>query len=173
MSAYDSFRGTSIYATRFMDIVGDGSGSIDMHVNGAVIPVEFKVTATAKQVLLLERIIIYIKDTGAMDSGKYGNGLVLTNGIHLKVVRTDATEEVLTVQKPILINADWAAYCHDLSVHSFGLGDNVLTARWTFNKDGAAIKLAPGDSLVCVIADDLTALTGHKIRVGMTSTTLT
>lgn len=156
-------------ASRFMDTVGDGTGSIDMNVNGSVTPVTFKVTAAANELLIVNRAIIFIKDSGSLDADSYGNGLALTNGITGSVIKSDATEIPMFGQHPVKTNGDWAAYCYDIADHSFGIGDSILSARYTFTRDGGPIGLMPGDSLEVYINDDLTGLTGHHIRLGMVS----
>lgn len=168
-SQYGYFRANSDWASRFLDTVGDGSGSSLQNVDGSITPVVFKVTAAADEVLLIDRMLVDLADTGSLDSGAYGNNIVLTTGIEFGVIRADATEEAMTDQHTVKTNADWVAFCHDVDPLTFGLGDEVLTVRYTFAKDGAPVKLNPGDSFFMRINDDLTGLSEHHTRLGMVS----
>ena len=156
--------------SRFLDINGDGTGSIDQAVDGSVTPVDFKVTCPMGATYELNRAIITLKDSGTFDTDAYGNGIALSNGFHILTSRPWRTpvEINYTAQHPIRTNGDWVGYLHDTSYVTFGQGDNILSARYTFTNDGAPIKLGPGDSFIFRVNDDLTALTEHHIRVGMT-----
>jgi hypothetical protein len=164
---YKKFRERGVFASRFMDSVGDGTGTINMGVNGATTPVEFKCTVPSDTIYLIERMIVVVQDVGGLDAGFYGNNITVANGVTLKIVRTDLSEEVLTYGRPVKTNSCWAAYCHDVHAIDFGLGDNLLSVRWTFSKDGAPLKLNAGDSLVMTINDDLTGLTAQNVKLGI------
>lgn len=166
---YGHIKGNGEYKSAFLDTVGDGSGSINMNVNGSSTPVYFKVTAGVRETILVNRLLLHLGDAGVLDAGKYGNSIVLTNGIEVGVLRAGEVQLNLTKGHPIITNADWAAFCYDVNDLGFGLGDNFLAVRWTFTKDGEAIRLDEGDSFFIKISDDLTGLTAHHCRLGMTS----
>lgn len=158
------------YASRFVCTNGDGTGSIEMNVDGSVTPVDFKITAGANQLLIIHRMLPHILDDGPLDAGYYGKNLILTNGIHLiteKFVDGVLTETVATYQYPIRKNVDWGAYCYDVQNIAFGGGVDSLLARYTLDKDGAPFALYPGESFIVRIADDLTQLVGQHARAGM------
>ena len=113
--------------------------------------------------IVLRRMIVTIEDAGAPDSGKYGNNLVLTNGIVITVNEAnDAVRSTLTPD-PVLTNANWASYCHDLTEHAFGTGNDTVTIRWTFTKGNPnGIVLDPGESLRVILNDDFSDLVSHK-----------
>ena len=50
--------------SRRLDVTGDGSGNASMNVNGSVTPVVFKIAPAATELILISRVIIYVKDTG-------------------------------------------------------------------------------------------------------------
>lgn len=156
-----------VIESRFCDTVGDGTGSINANVNGSVTPVEFMVTAPANTWIALNRLVVFVKDGGSFDTGSYGNGITMTTGIKIILRDADLTEEDVTVQKSIKFNTDWSAYCYDVMHHNFGSGDETLTARYTFTKDGSPIILPPGRSFVVQINDDLTGLDEHTFRLGL------
>jgi hypothetical protein len=157
------------YKAEFLDTVGDGSGSITSNINGSITPVLFKVTAGVGETLLVNRLLLHLADIGGLDAGAYGNNIVMTNGIELGVMRDGVVILDLTAKLKIKTNADWGAYCYDVTELGFGLGDNYLAVRWTFTKDGAALRLDEGDSFFLKVNDDLTGLTKHHSRLGMLS----
>ena len=151
--------------SRFLDTVGDGTGSVDGNVNGSVTPVVLKAVASGGK-LIVNRLIIHITDTGAFDASKYGNNITLTNGITVKHMRGVEVVYDATCQIPVKANGDWSAHCYDVTSLSFGVGDDMLTVRWTFTKDGLPIVLNDGDSFEVTINDDLTGLVDHHFKIG-------
>lgn len=166
---YAHIKNNSEYNARFLDTEGDGSGSIAMNVNGATTPILFKITAGVGETILLHRLLVHVGDTGSFDSGKYGNGLTLLNGIEVGIMRGGEVVNDLTYQHPIITNADWAAYCYDVSILGWGQGDEYMAVRWTFEKDGAVLVLREGDTFFVKIADDISTLSNHHCRIGMVS----
>lgn len=153
----------------FLDTVGDESGSIQMNVDGSATPVDFKITAPDDMTYFIHRFVGLIVDTGSFDSGSYGNGLALTNGQILVYHNPVIGERVMTNQYPIKKNVDFAAYCYDITHHSWGSGDEALAWRFTIAKDGATFRLDSGCSLIWRVRDDMTGLVEQTIRVGMVS----
>lgn len=141
-----------------LDTVGDGSGSSNMAVDGSSTPVIFKIKPIPGGSVNIARIIMYIEDSGSFDSGKWGNGITITNGIEFKQKENGATTDLLGF--PIKTSGDMASLCHDLSHHKFGSGNEFITYRWTFSKAGGSIELHAGysDELQIIINDDLTDL---------------
>lgn len=159
----------SVHAARFLDIVGDGSGSIDANVDGSITPVDFIVTAGANEILTVYRLVITIVDTAPMDSAKYGNNIVLTNGIRFYHKSALGVETDRAAQHPILTNAAWGAYCYEMQNLNWGQGPEQVTGNYNFTEDGAPLILNPGESYIVRISDDLTGLIGHHFRLGMVS----
>jgi len=151
--------------SQFASSNGDGTGTTslvgDYSDTGLGVSV-FKIEPVAKAVVL-RRMIVTIEDVGAPDSGKYGNSIALVNGI--VITTNEANDDVRSTltPDPILTNANWASYCHDLTEHAFGTGNDTLTVRWTFTKgDPNGIVLDPGESLRVVLNDDFSDLVSHK-----------
>ena len=156
------------HKTTFLSEVGDGTGNLSMNVNGSLTPVEFKCTPQEGYKYLVHRMVVSVEDAGTIDSGAYGNGIVLTNGIELKIVRANGDiEYVIDENKTIKTNSCWASYCHDVNVLSFGSGNSLLVVRWTFTKDGVPIVLNRHDSLVMTVKDDLTTLVSQHVKLGI------
>ena len=145
----------------------DGSGVDNAIGDYASAAAAFKVTAPEDTVLALNRIIISVEDAGTFDSGAYGNGIVLTNGIKVQTYDPNTGEVCcdLTNGNEIKTNADWAAYCHDVTLHNFGAGNPLLTVRWTFGKAGAPLYIKSGREFRVVLNDDFSDLVGHKFQV--------
>lgn len=164
---YDHLNIMGQFGSGFLDSVGDGTGSIDMNVDGSTETKEFMVTAPDGYAYILHRLIWYMADTGSFDSGGFGNGSALTNGIDF--ILRDGVDVTLTKNLNIKKNSHIAAYSYDMTRHNWGSGDEFLVARFTFDRDGASLLLNPGDSFVSEIKDDCSILTEFHVRIGMTA----
>ena len=152
-------RSTDLY--RFLDTVGDGTGDSNANGNYATIPKNFMYTCPADvRYVTINRLIIYIEDTGNFSADGYGALSGLTNGIQVRVEHAGETI-LLTNNKPVKTNLHWGQMCYDTSYISFGSGDNGLTVRWTFGNSGKPIKLYPGESLIVLVRDNLSGLVDH------------
>ena len=165
------------FASRFCDDVGDQSGSVHLNVNGSVTPVVFKIIPVAGEILYINRMIWTLSDTGSIDSGGFGNGVALTNGIKFEFKGLVGTAGEFTYPQatflPIKTNGEWVRYCGvDVKVSTFGTGDEYLSARYTFTKD------SPNDppwlsndrleELWVTVQDDLSAISDITCRFGIT-----
>ena len=157
-------------ATRFMDTIGDGTGAIEMNVNGAVTPVDYMITCPLGETYELHQALITIQDSGSFLADVYGSITALTNGVRVITSRPTRSpvEQDITAQLPIKTNADWIAYMQDVMIYDFAGGDRIMSCRFPFVAEGAALRLGPGDSLIVRIADDLTGITKQHIRIGLT-----
>lgn len=160
-------RGTKPADALYQPLTDDG-GPTGVHAaigDYSVLPISFyfqNMTRAAR----LTRIIVSIEDVGSLDSGAYGNNITLTNGI--EVVVTDANDNVLLnllPEGPIKTNADWAKKCHDLTPHSFGLGNEVATIRWTFTRDNDGLLLGAGEKLKVMLSDNFSGLVDHHFDI--------
>ena len=122
--------------SRYLDTVGDGSGTKNAVGNYSGGVVGFRITPPSDRIYFITRILVTIRDTGSMDSAKYGNNITLTNGI--TVTRKNAGGLVLDLLDgiPVKTNGDWARACHDVKVIGFGSGDEYLSVRWSFFRAG-------------------------------------
>ena len=129
---------------------------------------DFRITCkTGSQKLHLYRMVAYIEDSGAFLSAKYGADLTLVNGIHVTIRDTDDAELAhLDGGVPILTNAQWGALCYDVSLDTFGAGNNgSLAVRWTFANSGKLLSLSSGQYLSVELNDDFTSLIDHTFMV--------
>jgi len=152
---------------RYADLTGDGTGSKSAAVDGSVTPQILKLMPRgAERHLKVHRMIVSVGDVGSFDADKYGNGLVLANGIELGIYSQsdDSLDFDLLDGMPINTNADWAHTCHDLTLHNFGIGNEHMTVRWTFSKAGQPCSIGSEKYLGVVINDDLTGLEHHHFN---------
>lgn len=145
---------------KFLDTVGDGSGSTSANVNGAITPVVFKMQPAAGEIHQLHRLIIHYRDTGVFDAEKYGNGIVVTNGVLVQILKKadDSVILDLTGGLPITVNAHWARLSYDVRIDAYGIGDEYLTARWTFSRSGGPISVSDDEYFAVTLRDDFTGL---------------
>ena len=149
-----------------LDTVGDGSGTKNMAVLGTLgTPVIYRLKPPAGEIWKIARLILYIRDAGAFDSGGWGNNLgsPLTNGI--QVVSYENAQEFHWLYPPVKSHGDIASVCHDLTYQDFGSGDAFITARWSFTKFGQYLRLHgdEGDELRILVQDDLTHLVEQAV----------
>ena len=147
---------------RYLDTNGDGTGTKNANVNGSVTPVVFKIQPSADQAMEIGEVIIHIEDVGGFDSGKYGNAIIMANGIEVGVYNTsnDALLRDMLDGIDVLTNHDWGRTAQDIQYLDFGTGNPGLFARWTFN-GGEPIELTEDEYLGITINDDLTGLVEH------------
>ena len=153
---------------RHLDTDGDGTG-----VHDAVgdytgdNPTDFYIQDT-KRDMYLERMIVYIEDVGNFDSGKYGNGVEPTNGIHILITdANDNTVQFLTADdEAIKTNAHWAEHCHDMVLFNWAAGNDSASARWTFRRDlGAPLHIPRGHKFKATLHDTFVGLEKHEFAV--------
>lgn len=154
---------------RHMKLNGDPAGSLDMAVDGSVTPQDFFLEAGPEEKLIISRMIIHMKDSGSFDSGGFGNGPALTNGIVFwsRIIADGAPfDQDFTNGVPIQTNPDWGRYAYDVRIDSYGSGDQTLTCRFSLNRiNPAGVILNEGERLGVRIADDLTGLNLMSIQI--------
>jgi hypothetical protein len=151
---------------RFLDTVGDGSGTKNARGNYAI-PKLFKIMPPAGSIYKLRRMMVQIESSGSPDAGKYGDSIVLTNGIFVKIYKRGRPYIDLTDGLPIITNTNWGRVCYDVGESTYGQGTNYVSARWTFGKAGVFIQL-DGDKQECfavVLNDNFNALVSHTFMV--------
>ena len=127
---------------------------------------QFYITPGAGKKMVITRLLVSISDSGSFDSGKYGNNIVLANGIKLEARDGDTVVlREFTNGHTIKINPEWAHFCFDSSLSEYGTGDEHLNVRWTFAKSGKDLLLEDDDRLTVVLNDDFSDLTGHYFTV--------
>jgi hypothetical protein len=152
---------------RQADTVGDGTGSINMNVNGSVTPVIFRIKPPPTEVYRFAWWMLTIEDTGSFDSSGWGNngGVPLTNGIIFQKSVNGVTTQLFNCE--IKSHIDLASMAIDFNYHAFGSGNEFVTARWKVTDTGQYFRLdgATNDELQIVIRDDLTYLVSQRLRV--------
>lgn len=158
-------KGAEFSLYRYLDTNGDGTGT--KNANGDYSGGEeiFYIAPPAGQTYELERMLIYVQDTGTFDAAKYGNGATLTTGIVVRVANDAGTLLDLTDGEPVKTNTHWGRQCYDVEVKAWGTGDEVMVVRWTFAKSGRPIRLHAGERLEVVLNDALDVLVGHYFQV--------
>jgi len=151
-----------LFALR-MDSVGDGTGSTDMAVDGSVSPVIFRLKPAVGHELWITKIVVMFADQGSIDSGAWGNGITMTNGIAMVLVN-DGTL-VPATNFNIKDVGDLASLTFNVEEHTWGSGDSVLVSRYTPGRSTQGLYLsdATNDEFQVVINDDLTGLSRQYV----------
>lgn len=146
---------------RYVDTNGNGTGTKSAVGNYAIAAEEFYFEASFDT--LVYRMIIGISDTAGMQAQEYGNlGAALTNGVEVEVRDSDDTVLLdLLDGLPVKTNAEWGRVNFDVSLKTWGAGNELITSRWTFEKAGQPLWLKPGDKFVVRLNDDMTGLLSH------------
>ena len=155
--------------SRYMDTIGDGSGVKNAIGDYASTPTIFKIKPRPSEIFHVHRLIPFLQDSGSLDTASYGNGIILTAGIEIKVVDDSGVLWDITDGVPIKSNAAWKKLCFDENISEYGQGDESGSWRYTFDKDGDHIVLdgANGGELQASFGDSFAQLVEHYFRVGM------
>jgi len=152
---------------------GDGTGTIEMNVDGSATPQMFTIDSVADYDIRIMKILIYIEDT-TVAHATFGAIAALTNGIDISVFESGA--ETFLVQ-----GAKKFADLIQQTVCERPWGDGVLTfelASVTGNDDAQVLPMDIGalvpnglrigrgtqDRMQVEVNDDLTGLTHFTVR---------
>lgn len=149
--------------TIFIEYAKDVSDSDNINVindySGAgIAEFECSVPAGAYR-LVIKRLVVYIEDSGVHTASTYGQLSALTNGIEV-FYEKDGTEMDLTSGKPIKKNGEWSRMNYDADLKTWGSGNSMIVARWTFEK-ALPITLRGTDRIVVKVNDNLVGLIDH------------
>ena len=138
----------------------------DLAVDGSTVPVIYEWVNTYSTVAKIARLIVFIRDTGTFDAELYGNGVVLPNGLLVRIVdENDAVVLDLLDGATVQSNAGWQGLCYDFSYNDIGSGDNTATIRWTFAKSSEPLRIYPGWKFQIVVQDNLLGLVHHHAQL--------
>ena len=163
-SAKQARNNNSFLLNRPFSSTGLRDGDTNMNGDGSTTPIDYYIEALEGERLLIARLVIHVVDGGTFDSGSYGNGITLTNGMQAFYERNGVKYNI-TDGYPIKTNVDWGRWCFDLSLSTFGSGNQSLNARWTLTNYGTpnGIILEEGDKLGIRVNDDMTDLIEQTI----------
>lgn len=131
--------------------------------NYAAAPTTFFYTVPQNSILRLARMLITIRDNGAMSWAGYGSGPAVANGLIIR--GKDPEGNVIITSAPFKSNADWARVSFDAKIMSDGPGDQVLVVAWSFASAGSPLEFHPGSRIECVANDDFTGLLDQRVAV--------
>lgn len=123
--------------SRYLDTNGDGTGTKQAVGDYSGAAEQFKIVPAAGQVMVINRMLVYVEDGSGIDSSKYGNTEALTNGITLAKENGSGVVDDLTDGLTIKTLAQWIRVCYDGDPKVFGTGNESFTVRWTFAKASA------------------------------------
>jgi len=145
---------------------GDGTGTVNINGNYAS-ATDFYIQPPDKVIYSITNLLVNIQDSGAFDVAKYGNGIVLTNGILCRIMIGSTVIVNLTNNFPIIHNGDWGHFTSELIYRDFGVGDKVLQVYIDFIKTFTKPIILDGslnEKLVLTFQDNFTGLTEHSIH---------
>jgi len=145
---------------------GDQSdANIEMLGDFSVTSQEFEFKPPPGKIAIVCRILVSIRDNGNFAAAQYGNNLTLANGLNLFRKLADGSKVTMT-PRPIKTNAEWGTYCFNVNHSAYGVGDQYLTARWTFLNQGAPLWLrsSTSETVGVELSDDFSDLVSHLIH---------
>lgn len=165
--AKDQDQRVLIYKSLFSSSVTQDATTRNQNVNGSITPVRFFIGPPAGEIWQLTRFIFIIRDTGAFDSGGWGNngGAPLANG--MTVGADFGSTELVFTPIPWTSHADLAGVAYDVTHHSWGSGDEFVVMRLTMQKAGSNLRLVgdDGDNFWMQVNDDLSYLVEQRCMV--------
>jgi hypothetical protein len=151
---------------RYLDTNGDGTGT-KLAIGNYAVPTDFKIVPTSGQTLLIERMIVNIRDNGVLTADGYGAGAALTNGVSIAVKDSGGVVQDITDGIKVKLNAQWGRQNYDIKATDFGAGDNFVLDRWSFFKAGDPLVVDGrlGQYFAVTLNDDFSFLVDHTFYV--------
>lgn len=169
-----SFGASSVFEPIFVShLTKDGDGETRESAVDASSEEQYWEHRPAKGIHVVSRMVVHYKAPRPMGVDVYGNGVILTNGILLRRVSgtggIDDGVDVLDIytDNPIKTNTDWASYCFDADIKTWGVGGEIehFVARWSFwkaGRPGIRLDAEKRQALQVVLNDDFTGLSQQQ-----------
>lgn len=156
------------FLNRYLDTVGDGSGTKNANTNAAT---DFLIKPGSTQSFIIERLTVIVEDVGALAAAGYGALSALASGIDL--IHAQPAEVSLLGGLLITRHYDWLRLPHKAphvdTTALGGVSNNVFIAELVFPEPLVLNGKYGNDRLIVrVPAVDLTGLEGHYFRVNGT-----
>lgn len=150
---------------------GDGSGVTNAVGDYSSVAETFEIDS-GSNTIVVARLVGYIRDTGQFAAEGYGAGAELTNGVSVAVFNSSDVKQFDLTPAPIKNNGEWSGLCYDTQVQSWGIGDEFLSFRWSFEKfaDDGGLVLDQGDKLVVTLNDSFVVLLAQTFMANGTIT---
>lgn len=146
---------------RYFDTVGDLSGSKLFNINASGGIVRASLSCPEDELTVITSLRVVVSDTDPMDSGKYGNGLTLVNGINLILETNDNTlifDYSTGGPDKVLTNGDYINWGLDVDYVNFGQGKAYMSATLS----NVTVKMEYGQKLSWILNDDFSLLNSHS-----------
>jgi hypothetical protein len=148
---------------RYLDTVGDGSGSVDAKVDGSTTAVILKLNANATRRQRIHGLRIAFRDGITFEMDRYGSLSALANGVQVGWVN-DAGDAIGTVVVgPITRNMDWLQVGRG-EVHTQGTTKQLLVCQIDFPAPlemKSLLESSGQQAFGVAIRDNLSALDDH------------
>lgn len=152
---------------KFLDTVGDGSGSKSGVVDGSSTPVILRLNGTHTD-LYINRMLVHIRCARVgFSADNYGDIENLTPGVQVSIFdkETGLTIQDLCDGMCPKNNAEWGQLCYDQDPVDYGNGDRFVNVRWTFAKAGKPLVIKENQYIGVVLAANFGGLIAHTYMV--------
>lgn len=151
-----------IWHGRYLDSVGDGSGSNNAAVDGSSEQKVFRIAGDQDQLYSFERMVIRIESVGSPLPSLFCARPALSAGVRF-VYHRFGREHDLLAGETIKSNASMERFADQVEHRHGGLATPAVTiVRWSFKKP---IVIQSDDMLCMTINDDLSALTWLSVHM--------
>ncbi len=113
----------------------------------------------------INKLKVLIEDVGTMDSGRYGNGILLTGseGILIHVLNSDGTlANDISIGLRIQKNPQWGRFSF-ARISKYGSGNEFVGVDLTLDDP---IRMQPGQSINFLLDGNFSALVSHEFWIG-------
>ncbi len=150
---------------RYLDTVGDGTGSVDADIDASGAPVPFFIQPAAEEIFDIYELFVYLTDQ-SISSGRYGFNLTPAVGLIFQYT-LGGVVTIITVGTNIINTEDYDQHFEVGRRFDVGLGGGSFSAIMKFvEAKGTPLRLFgdSGDSLRVIINDNFSALGFHRFK---------
>ena len=154
---------------RFLDTVGDGSGTKSANVDYSVTPATFLLKPPTNQIFILSELLIHLADASNFSVTGFGSLSALTNGVKIYAKRNGVTVLDILDGESIKTTAHLLHLSSRAVTLDFAGGGNSITVSFNALDFGTAFGLYGNftDSMEIILNDDFSGLTDfHFIAHG-------
>ena len=122
----------------------------------------FSITNEDPKHMFVSNMIIVLEENGSFKYNKYGNNIILKNGIKAYYIKNNKKHYIFGQDVPIKVNKDFLYYNCNIERKDFDSGHKFQKITFNFSDN---IVLARDDELIVEFNDDLSNLEGHTFMI--------
>lgn len=159
--------------SQYLSVNGDGTGDFSANGNYSSTKILY-IQPPVNDIYIIKKLIVYVEDSGGMDSGLYGNGIKIDsgNGIKIKQLTGESTEVCdFMAGLSLTKNGEWSILDRDFNDSSFlsaGQGNEMYSAHLNMmkfynNELGVVLNGSKQDRIEFQIKGNFSKLYKHNV----------